>query len=345
VKIIQLNLNINPLVNLLAGTIKCGKNAVYKAKDIAYRAIQAASHNQSLEAMSKLTGVLSSDRMFDHLHGMDEETTRKLIRKVNRKLKLPKKVTLAVDFHEKEYYGDKNHLGVMGSKGGKYVRKVIELSCVSPPLFLDAVLVNQFNNNAKMLLKEFLDGFKQSQDNIKVGLLLIDRGFFSKAVVSMLVRSKTPFIMPAKKDKAIQKLVDLFKQGKLKQRIKYKFGSVYVTLAFLKVEDEVYVYATNTNHTPLKLFMLYTKRWQIETNFREQNKFQFLTRTINFAVRYMAFALAGLLFNAWQLTRRKLKHIKESYLYKYVLIEQLLEEWQATTRIKVIKNIDYFLHA
>jgi hypothetical protein len=341
----QLNLNINPLVDLLARTIKCGKNAVYKAKDIAYRTIQAASHNQSLEAMSKLTGVLSSDRMFDHLHSLSEGTIQKLVKKVNRKLKLPKEVTLAVDFQDKVYYGNKNHLGVMGSKGGKYVRKVIELSCVSPPLFLDGAPVSQFNNNAKMLLKQFLDGFKHLYENAKLGLLLVDRGFFSKSVVSMLVRSKTRFVMPAKKDKAIKKLVEQFKQGKLKQRIRYKFGSVYVTLAFLKVEDEVYVYTTNTNHTPLKLLMLYTKRWQIETNFREQNKFQFLTRTINFTVRYFAFALAGLLFNAWQLTRRKHGHIKESYLYKYVLIEKLLEEWQSTTSINVVKSVDYFLLA
>ena len=79
--------------------------------------------------------------------------------------------------------------------------------------------------------------------------------------------------------------------------------------------------------TPLKLHMLYTKRWQI------------------FTVRYFAFIVADLLFNAWQITRKKLKHIKESYLYKYVLIEQLLQEWKETASIEVIKNLDYFLVA
>ncbi|MFH1054452.1 MAG: hypothetical protein V1740_08580 [Candidatus Woesearchaeota archaeon] len=36
---------------------------------------------------------------------------------------------------------------------------------------------------------------------------------------------------------------------------------------------------------------------------------------------YTAFIIAGLLFNAWQLTRRKLKHIKESCLYTQILTE------------------------
>lgn len=338
----ELNLNIKPLVDLLIGLVKCGKNAVYKAKDIAYRILQSAIHNQSLEAMFKLIEYLSADRMLDYLHEVNQQETAGLIKKSIKNIKLPKRVSLAIDFHEKEYYGDKNHTEVIGSKAGKYVRRFIELSCISTPLFLNAYPVNQFNNNKLSLLNRLFNDFFSSYKETKIELLLVDRGFFAKAVVKKLVRSKIPFIMPAVKNKAIEKPVELFKQGKLKQRIRYKFGEASVTLAFLKVEDEVYVYVTNTNHTPVKLFLLYTKRWQIETNFREQNKFIFKTKTTNFDVRYFAFAIAGLLFNAWQLTRSKLKHI-ESYPYKQVLIEQLLKVWQAIATRDVIKNLDYFL--
>lgn len=339
----SLNLNINPLVILIADIIECGKNAVYKAKDVAYRLLQSATHNQSLEAMFKLTGYLSADRVLEHLHSLSEENILRIIKKINKKLVLPRKVNLAVDFHDREYYGDKNHKEIIGSKGGKYVRRFIELSCVNFPLFLNSYMVNQFNNNSKRLLNKLLDDF-YALYNKKINLLLADRGFFTKTAVNMLVRRKIPFIIPAKKDRSIKKLIELFKKGKLNARIRYKFGRYYVALAFLKVEDDVYVYATNTNHTPLKLCLLYTKRWQIETNFREQNKFSILTKTRDFDVRYFAFVIAGLLFNAWQITRKKLRHIKESYLYKQILIEELLREWIKTGK-KVVRNLDYFLVA
>ena len=339
----KLNLNINPLVDLLTNLVNCGKNAVYKARDIAYRIIQSAIHNQSLEAMFKLTGYLSADRMLDHLHEIQLNQTHSLIKKTTKNLKLPKKVKLAIDFHEKEYYGDKNHTEIIGSKGGKYVRRFIELSCCNPPLFLNAVPVNQFNNNKDRLLNQFLDDFYASYKHTTIDLLLLDRGFFTKAVVEILVNRDIPFIMPAIKDKAIQKLVEQYKDGKLNQRIRYKFGDVFVTLAFLKIEDEVYVYVTNTKHTPVKLCVLYTMRWQIETNFREQNKFSLKTRSVYFDIRYFAFAIAGILFNAWQLTRKKLKHIKESYLYKQLLIEELLRDWQVIAKRILVRGIDYFL--
>jgi hypothetical protein len=340
----KLDLNINALVSKLTNLFKCGKNSVYKSSSIALRLVQSAVHNQSLEAMYKLTGVLSADRMLDRVKEIDFETVDKLIKQENKKLKLPKQVSLAVDFNEKEYYGDKNHFDVIGSKGGKYVRKYAELSCISPPLFLKSRPINQFNNSTHKVVKDFIDDFKTKHPKSNIKEIFVDRAFFNKKVIQYLVENNVPFVMPAIKDKAISKLVAQFKEEKLKSKIKYKFGEVTITLAFVKVKDEIYVYATNTNYTPVKLMVLYTKRWQIETNFREQNKFSIKTTTTNFKIRYLIFVLAGLLFNAWQLTRSKYKHIQESYLYKQVLIEEILKNWQKTTR-RVIKKIDYFLLA
>ncbi|RME55125.1 hypothetical protein D6777_01530, partial [Candidatus Woesearchaeota archaeon] len=116
----KLNININSLVFQLTNLISCGKNSVYKVVDIAYRLIQSAIENQSLEAMYKLTKYLSADRMLAKLHNISYEDIYALIKKSTMELKLPKRVILALDFTDKEYYGDKNHPEVMGSKGGKY---------------------------------------------------------------------------------------------------------------------------------------------------------------------------------------------------------------------------------
>lgn len=341
----KLRLNINPLVSLLAVLFCCGKNSVYKCLDVAYRLVQSAVHNQSLEAMFKLTQYLSADRMLSKLHGVSVENVQSLITKRNNKLKLPKKVTLAIDFTEKEYYGDKNHPEVVGSKGGKYVRRYIESSIVKPALFLNALPVNQLTNDKEMLLNELLNSFVESYKKTIINLLLVDREFFTKKVVKLLAERKIPFIMPAIKNKAIKRLIEAYKKGEIKNRIKYKFGTTTVNLLFLKVEDETLVYVTNTKKTPLKAHLLYSKRWQIETNFREQNKFTFKTKSKNFNIRYLAFALGGLLFNAWQLTRNVLPYTLESYLFKQYLLDDLLTLWQRISKKEVIKSVSYFLLA
>ena len=338
----KLNLNINPLVALLTTFFVCGKNAVYKSKDFAYRLIQSALERQSLEAMFKLTGYLSADRVLDKVHTLSYERIQKLITKVNSKLKLPHKVRLAIDFTDKEYYGDRRHPAVMGSKGGKYVRRYVEISLVKPALFLNAFIVNQFTNNKVKLLKQLIGGFYRLYDS-KIELLLIDRGFFTKDVITFLIENKVPFVMPAVKNKAIEPLAEQFRRGWLPERIKYKFGKYEINLLFLKVKDEILVYATNTKKNPIGAHRVYRNRWQIETNFREQNNFLFKTQTKNFVVRYLSFALAGLLFNAWQLTRNKSIYIMESYLFKQILKDELLKLWKEFSGKQIIKSLDYLL--
>lgn len=328
---------INSLVALLTTFFVCGKNATYKAKDFAYRLIQSALENQSLEAMSKLTGYLSADRVLDKIHEITNEKINKLIEKVNRNLKLPKKVILAIDFHDREYYGDKNHSWIIGSKGGKYVRRVIELSIVKLALFINAFLVNQLTNNKVKLIKQLIDGFYKLFDS-KIELLLVDRAFFTKAVVNYLIENKIKFIMPAVKNKAILPLAEQFRKGWLPNKIEYQFGKQKIALLFLKVNGKVLVYATNTRYRPLKAHLLYRKRWQIETNFREQNNFLFKTQTIDFTVGYFAFVLAGLLFNLWQLTRNgKI----ESYLFKHELLFGLIELWEEWKGESIVNNTCY----
>jgi len=333
----RLNLNINPLVALLTTFFVCGKNAVYKTKDFAYRLIQSAIENQSLEAMFKLTGYISADRVLDKIHRITNEEINKLAEKVNRNLKLPKKVILAIDFNDKEYYGDKNHPWVMGSKGGRYVRRVIELSLVKQALFINAFLVNQLTNNKVKLIRQLIDGFYRLFDS-KLELLLVDRAFFTKAVIAYLIENRIKFIMPVIKNKAILPLAEQFRREWLPDKIEYEFGKYKINLLFLKVNGEVLVYATNTKYSPLKAHFLYRKRWQIETNFREQNNFTFKTQTTDFSVRYFAFVLAGLLFNLWQLER---KWRIESYLFKQKLLFELIGLWKGWKKKNVINSIYY----
>lgn len=323
--------NINPLVLLLEAIILCGKNATYKAKDFAYRLIESALENHSLEAKYQLTKYLSADRVLEKLHKIKYEQIQNLIENVNKNLKLPKKVTLAIDFTDKLFYGSKRFIDVIGTKGGNYARRFIEVSIVNPALFLNAYPVNMLTNNKVKLISGLIDGFKRIYEKSEIDLLLLDRGFFTKAVVKYLVENKIKFIMPAVKNREIKYIVEGCFKMKNSLILDYNFGETKVYLVFVRIDGEVLVYMTNTKFNPLKVYLLYKKRWQIETNFREQNNFEFKTCTLDFNARYFAFILTGLLFNLWQLMR---KEKIQSYLFKQSLMNELKGLWREILRVK-----------
>jgi putative transposase len=320
----KFNVNIKSLISKISKLFPCTKNSKYKSPDFAYRLIDSAIENQSLEAKYKIEGTFSADRILNKLHKISNEQIVNLMNSSNEKLKLPKNVNLAIDFHDKVFYGNKNHMEVMGSKGGKYVKRYIEVSLTNPKYFISVYPVNQLTNNKVKLLDKVLDGFYEKYDS-KIKLILLDRGFFSKDVVNYLCKNNLKFIMPAVKDRMINVLAEQFRRGWLPSKIDYLFGEMNIKLLFLKVENKVHVFMTNTKYSPLKASLLYKKRWQIETNFREQNKFLFETKTLDFNVRYFAFVLAGLLFNLWHISRNGKV---ESYLFKKKSKELILIEFR-----------------
>ena len=293
--------------------------------------IESALENQSLEAKYQLTNYLSADRVLEKLHEIKYEQIQTLIVKVNKNLMLSKRVTLAIDFTDKLFYGCKELIDVIGTKGGNYARRFIEVSVVKPALFINAFPVNMLTNNKVKLISQLIDGFNGLYKKTKIELLLLDRGFFAKAVVKYLVEKKIRFIMPAVKNREIKYLVEACMNIKRSAVLEYCFGETKVYLVFVRIENEVLVYMTNTRFNPMKVHLLYKKRWQIETNFREQNNFEFKTCTLDFNARYFAFALAGLLFNLWQLMRNgKI----QSYLFKQALTNELKSLWYEIIKLK-----------
>jgi hypothetical protein len=286
-----------------------------------------------LEAKYQLTKLLSADRVLKKLHAIKFEQIQGIVINVNKKLKLPKRVTLAIDWTDKLFYGCKEYADVIGTKGGKYARRFYEVSIVKPALFINAFPATMFTNNKVKQIAQLIDGFKAMYKKTEIDLLLVDRGFFAKAVVKYLVENKIRFIMPAKKIGQIKWIAEACMLEKNNITLDYMFGETKVYLIFIKIDNEVLVYMTNTLFNPLKVHMLYKKRWQIETNFREQNKFEFKTQTLDFNARYFNFILAGLLFNLWQLTR---KGKVQSYLFKQALMNEL-----KSLLYKIIRLEDY----
>ena len=173
-----------------------------------------------------------------------------------------------------------------------------------------------------MLLNALISNFKATFSKTKIDLVLLDRGFFSKEVVNYFCSNNLDFLMPTVRNKQIKKLISKFLEGKSSSKIKYKFGENLVNLYFIKNDNDAYVFITNKNTTVSKICKLYKLRWNIETNFREQNNFTFKTKTLNFMIRYFNFVLGGLLMNLWKLYRLVLSGF-ESYLFKIEILNKI----------------------
>ena len=135
---------------------------------------------------------------------------------------LPKKLIVAVDVSEKEYYGkmsskhnhtfkkghrfvNRSHRYVHHRSGKKVIKMftaVIANGSISG-LTLWATMVKA-GESLDELLKRFLDFYKGI---MKIDVILMDRGFFSKDVIRVLKNAGVRYLMPARKTKAIKKLI------------------------------------------------------------------------------------------------------------------------------------------
>ena len=161
-----------------------------------------------------------------YLHKLNFDKIQNLIEKINSKIKLKRKVILAIDFSDKIFYGNKNNSNTIGSKGGKQVLRFIQLSSCNPNYFLNSFKVNPFTNDKKLLINALISSFRAIFSKTKIDLVLLDRGFFSKEVINYFCLNNLDFLMPAIKNKQIKKLILKFLEGKLPSKIKYKFGLV-----------------------------------------------------------------------------------------------------------------------
>ena len=314
--------HLNLLVECLNQFFKIGLNSKYKSENYSKRVIETCIKNTSFEEEHKKSKIISSDSILSYLHKLTFDKIQNLIEKISPKIKLKRKVILAIDFSDKIFYGDKNNLNTIGSKGGKQVSRFIQLSSCNPNYFLNSLKVNPFTNNKKLLINALISRFKAIFSKTKIDLVLLDRGFFSKEVVNYFCLNNLDFLMPAVKNKQIKSLISTFLEGKSPSKIKYKFGLNLVNLYFLKNDDDAYVFISNKNTTISKICKLYKLRWNIETNFREQNNFTFKTKTLNFMIRYFNFVLGGLLMNLWKLYRLVLSGF-ESYLFKIEILNKI----------------------
>ena len=306
-------------------------NSLYDSMDILEAVVFTASKEKSIEecvarlrdlsgnktpsadTVLRRLGKLSRGQLFD----MFDAFVAHNIAKARRKGLLKKPVLVAIDCHDEPYYGKEKPPEVKGTKkckGTNYAYQYIVLDIVVEgqrftigilpvPSLIDA------NNLVKVLLKKVMP-------LIDIEAVLLDRGFYSVAVICDIMELGLVFEMPAPRNEKVQKYLALqrgFRFSIDPYTVESKPRSVTVTIVMaqsprkvreLPDKDPLFVFFTNGSINE-KLIQEkienYDCRWGIETGFRVRDDFLIQTTTRNPVIRYFFFVLAAMLYDNWLL--------------------------------------------
>jgi len=286
-------------------------NSHYKADDLARTLVETSLTNGSAEQCLSP----SPDTVLRRLHRTDEEAFSQVVWRSNahllKKLRLPRMVTIAIDYTTLPYYGIEQPSLVSCSDlpGTTFGVRFAMLSVVEAgrTFTLRARQVGPFASKSKVLL-EMLDAAKKL---IKPKLVLLDRAFFTVDVIKALKSNKTHFLMPAKRTAPIKRLCRAFGRKEVPPVVDYVVktagDSVHVKLIFVRRKTKegmkTYVFVSDIGFEPDVASELYRRRWRIETNNREVEKFRARTTSRSMKIRRMYYVLAALLYNIWIVMR------------------------------------------
>jgi hypothetical protein len=247
-----------------------------------------------------------------------------LFSKLRKMRLLTRRVIAMIDITEIPYWGNKNDTGVMGTKkqkGTSYCYQYITIHILIRgfKVCLHALPVTAFSNKAKLvdeLLKVAL------QKNIRIGLVLMDRGFANSKIIPVIEKYNLRYLAPITKNDKIYGVIKGLYWNKRKfncdEIINYTFGNGVTTKLFFtlnknkevssKLSERYFSWCTNIVNVNTKnredISEIYGRRWNIENFYRDgKGNFLIKTKTKIFEVRLFFFLLTALLYNLWQLVK------------------------------------------
>jgi len=219
-----------------------------------------------------------------------------------------------------------------------------------------ALPVKPFSNKAKLV--DWV--LTEAERKVKINLVLVDRGFFTKDVIRVLEMHHLKFLFPVPKNKLVKQMIEDAHKSKnfvakyeFKQRKKV-VGSFTIFFLFNPDSKErtiwkrYHVFGTNlpvSNNTRKDLAEIYRMRWGIETSYRvEKHDFLAKTTSKSYKFRLFLFLVAVILYNFWMITR--MVYGEKFYARKwknsiYVILYSLSLQSIETIKDSEIKTVDF----
>ena len=315
------------------GIIRVPEGAKYTREDaiavITYAATSTANSPEA--AVSELkrkmpdAAIPSADTVFNYIYKNEIDDILSFFRKVNSEILaltgIPDElVDVAVDFHDIGYHGDKNDKGVRGIKpknGTSWGHSffTIDMLWEVLKLTLDIVNITGLNKDYAILLEGVVNRLKAM--GIKIGTAFLDREFFNIPSILTLSSMGVDFIMAAKSNKRIKRMLEEHKRknGVTPVIFNYQFKDKRSPEFYLvaipnqdydpkdeKKKAEFHLFATSINFGSVEEFVKrvpeeYRRRWNIETGYRVKNNFKIRTCSKKGVARVLFFVVQSIMHN------------------------------------------------
>lgn len=279
--------------------------------------VLAALDNTSAEAIAQDKHRLpSADTVLAAIKKLDWKDVKKgfdkildvMLLKLRKRRMLWGSVTLAIDFHDDRYYGNKHDYGVVGTKperGTCYAFRIATIEIVVHGCRFTVAEVPFIKGMKNADIVEHL--IRKAEKYVKIKEVLIDGGFYEAAVVERLKKLKIKYVIRADKSKRLRNRLERANKErgyKTPWTINKKAETTLVAFYAKKKNGKGktwHAWVTNTYKSPKQIYKLYKRRWGIETGYRVKGNFQANTCSKNFTVRVMYSLLAVCLYNIWVL--------------------------------------------
>ena len=279
-------------------------------------------------------------------------------------LRMP--VDVAIDKHTIPRY-DKmyNMLNIITSKfnnGTYHFNCLATINCTvkGSRALLGAVLVRR-EDALPDTVSKLID--ECAEKGIRIGVLTVDREFFSTGVIDALKSKNIQFLMPATQTKGVKKAIDEFKAGKrdaVSQHVLTSSGAdkrrEEFTLIILESDDKkgrkiIHTFATNIpvdvvcrfergEMTGAEAFVeQYRARWSIETGYRCIESIRPRTTSREESVRVLLLFAPIILFNAWILASHLLQGADAGKAETKMTINMVLESFMLLGREKTCRSL------
>src|SRR3989344_4890318 len=233
--------------------------------------LEASAHNSYIETVSNKSDIIYL-RIKESLIGMTEYAYLNYIKKIVSNIKLnEKRVILAFDYTDEDFYGDVQGFNIHGWTGEKGITGkfkfltcsiVAECAPVKIPLISVPISLGHYKSSTILyclsLIKEFIGG---------IDLILFDRGFYDKDLMYELTKLKYPYLIFVPKHDDKKSILYPMDKGM-----------------------QVAIYNE---------FVIYKKRWRIETQFRVQDEARIKCKSTDMKIRYLLFMFEQMLQTIW----------------------------------------------
>lgn len=314
-------------VNLLNQYLKfpANKNRLYTSSDINQCLIQlslsqsyAESGLTNLSEKCDTPNKVPTGRTFrGRIERLSEKQIRDALIQANDQVLLilksysifRRKAAVAIDYTREPFYGNPDAKNVLGGKQERgttwgYTYASIDIVEAGRRLTLYTLTVNQFTEKAQTVEKLI---FEAKARGVHIGIVLLDRAFFTIDVITMLRRLGIYFIIPAVKNCKVKGAMLNYDETQPANR--FILGDQRKSVSFnlylykrpveevpkkkkLSVSDLYFGFSTNLPRSlafklPLFIPKEYRRRWGIETGYRVQDNAQAKTTSTRYTVRLL----------------------------------------------------------